>query len=95
MFDGVLTVRDRCPVCALDLRDHDTGDGPAVLVFFLLATIIVVLVLWVEFRFSPPVWVHVVVWPIVTVVLAIALMRPFKATMVALQFKHRSSEMGL
>jgi uncharacterized protein (DUF983 family) len=39
--------------------------------------------------------VHAVLWPIVTVPLAIALMRPLKAALVALQFRHRASEMGL
>ncbi len=88
-------MRDQCPVCGLNLREHDTGDGPAVLVFFVLATVVIALVFWVEFTFSPPLWVHAVIWPIVTVPLAIALLRPFKAAMVALQFRHRASEMGL
>lgn len=95
VFAGLLTVRDTCAVCGLDLRQHDSGDGPAVLVFFLLATIIVALVFWVEFSFAPPLWVHAVLWPTITIPLAIALMRPFKAAMVALQFQHRASEMGL
>ncbi len=95
LFAGVLAVRERCAVCGLDLREHDSGDGPAVLVFFVLATIVIGLVFWVEFTFSPPLWVHAVLWPVVTIPLAIALMRPLKAAMVALQFKHRASEMGL
>lgn len=91
----MLAIRERCPVCALDLREHDSGDGPAVLVFFVLATIVVALVFWVEFTFNPPLWVHVVLWPLVTFPLAIALIRPTKAAMVALQYRLRSSEMGL
>ena len=95
VFTGLLTVRDSCRVCGLDLRAHDSGDGPAVLVFFVLATIVVLLAVWTEFTFSPPLWVHAVLWPLVTIPLAIVLMRPLKAAMVALQFRHRASEMGL
>ena len=95
LFSGVLTVRDRCEVCGLDLRAHDCGDGPASLVIFVLGAIIVAMAFWVEFHFSPPFWVHLVVWPIITVPLAIFLMRPLKAALVALQFQHRASEMGL
>ena len=95
VFQGLLTVRDRCPVCGLDLREHDTGDGPTVLVIFVLGTIVVGLAFWVEFTFEPPLWVHAVLWPAVTVPLAIALMRPMKAGLIALQYKHRASEMGL
>jgi uncharacterized protein (DUF983 family) len=60
---GALSVRDQCDVCGLDLRAHDSGDGPASLVIFPLGAILVGLVVWVEFRFNPPVWVHLVLWP--------------------------------
>ncbi len=95
LYQGLLSVRDTCPVCGLDLRQNDTGDGPAVFVTFFLCAVIVGLAFWVEFTFAPPFWVHAVVWPVVAVVLAVALMRPAKAAMVALQYRTRSSEMGL
>jgi uncharacterized protein (DUF983 family) len=93
LFTGLLTVRQRCPVCGLDLRAHDSGDGPAVLVIFVLATVVVGLAFWVEFRFTPPLWVHAILWPVVTIPLAVLMMRPFKAALVALQFRYRASEM--
>ena len=82
-------------MCGLDLRDCDTGDGAIVGVIMVLGAIVVALAFWVEFRFSPPLWVHAVLWPLVTVPLAVAMMRPAKAALVALQFRHRASEMGL
>jgi uncharacterized protein (DUF983 family) len=60
-----------------------------------LGAIIVILAFWVEFRFEPPLWVHAILWPSITLPLAILLMRPMKAALVALQFRHRSTEMGL
>jgi uncharacterized protein (DUF983 family) len=39
--------------------------------------------------------VHAVLWPVVTIPLAVLMMRPAKAALVALQYRHRSSEMGL
>jgi uncharacterized protein (DUF983 family) len=95
LFQGVLTVRDRCAVCGLDLRVHDTGDGPAVGVILVLGAIVVTLAFWVEFHFSPPLWVHAVLWPLVTLPGAILMMRPMKAALVALQYQHRKTEMGL
>ncbi len=95
LFSGLLTIRDRCDVCGLDLHAHDSGDGPASLAVFAVGAIVVGLAFWVEFRFEPPLWIHVIIWPLVTVPLTIALMRPLKAALVALQYKHRSSEMGL
>ena len=95
LYTGLLTVRDCCPVCGLDLRQADTGDGPAVFVMFFLSAVVVGLVFWVEFTFSPPLWVHAVLWPLPTFALAIVVMRPVKALMVALQYRNRASEMGL
>ncbi len=95
LYSGLLTVRERCAVCGLDLRAADTGDGPAVFVMFFLSIVVVGLALWVEYAFSPPLWVHAVLWPLPTLALAIAVMRPAKALMVALQYRTRASEMGL
>ncbi len=95
LYRGLLTIRDRCAVCDLDLSAHDTGDGAAVPVILVLGSIVVGLAFVVEFRFSPPLWVHAVLWPLVTVPLAIVMMRPVKAALVAQQYRTRSSEMGL
>ena len=95
LFNGLLEVRERCPVCDLDLRGHDAGDGAMVGVILVLGALVVLAAFWVEFTFSPPLWVHAVLWPVVTVPAAIGLMRPVKAALVALQYRHRAAEMGL
>jgi uncharacterized protein (DUF983 family) len=95
LFKGLLEVRETCTACGLDLRQHDTGDGAAVFVILLLGALVVGGAFWVEFHFSPPLWVHAILWPLVTIPAAILLMRPAKAALVALQYRHRSSEMGV
>jgi len=86
-------VRDRCAVCGLGLAGNDVGDGPAALIILVLGGVVVGLAFWVEFRFSPPLWVHALLWPAVTVPAAILLMRPMKAGLVAAQYRYRQSEM--
>jgi uncharacterized protein (DUF983 family) len=95
LFHGLLEVRETCEVCGLDLREHDSGDGPAVFVVFFLGIIVVGLAFFVDFHFSPPLWVHAVLWPLITIPLAILMMRPAKAALVALQYRHRRGELGL
>lgn len=63
-------------------------------VILVLGAIVVGLAFWVEFRFEPPLWLHALLWPAITLPLAILLMRPAKAALVALQYRHRSGEMG-
>jgi len=82
-------VRDRCAVCGLDLSHQDTGDGAAFAVILLLGGLVIWMAFWVEFHLSPPLWVHALIWPIFTVPVAILMMRPLKAALVALQYRHR------
>jgi len=95
MFKGLLTLQSSCPVCGLNYAQSDTGDAGAVILIMVLGFIVVGMAFWVEFHFSPPLWVHAVLWPIVTIPLAVLLMRPMKAALVASQFQHRPDEMGL
>ena len=90
LFDGVLSVAPRCAVCGLDVSQHDAGDGPAVLVILVLGAIVVALAAIVEFKLEPPFWVHVVLWVPVTLGGAILLLRPLKAWLIALQYRHLS-----
>ncbi len=82
-------------MCGLDLGRSDTGDAGAVGVIMVLGALVVGMAFWVEFHLSPPLWVHAILWPVVTIPLAVLIMRPVKAALVAAQFRHRSHEMGL
>jgi uncharacterized protein (DUF983 family) len=95
LFTGLLTLRPACPVCGLNFNQSDTGDAGAVGVIMVLGAIVVGLAFWVDFTFMPPLWVHAILWPLVTIPLAILIIRPVKAALVAVQYHTRSSEMGL
>jgi uncharacterized protein (DUF983 family) len=94
LFDGFLTLAERCDACGADLRKADSGDGPAVFIIFVLGALVVPLALWVESAFQPPYWVHVAIWPIAILAGTLALLRPFKATLIALQYRHKASDSG-
>jgi len=92
LFAGLLTVNPSCPVCRLDLRAQDAGDGPAVFVIFFLGMIVVGLAAFVELRFEPPIWVHLVLWTPLILVGAVLLLRPLKAGLIGLQYRHHRLE---
>ena len=50
------------------------------------------LALWLEAAWAPPTWVHLAVWPPVIIALAILMLRPMKATLVAYHFKNLRHE---
>ena len=88
LYAGLLHVRPACEICGLDLSAQDAGDGPAVFVIFLLGLIVVGLAAVVEIRFSPPIWVHLLIWTPLILAGAIAMLRPLKAGLIALQYRH-------
>jgi uncharacterized protein (DUF983 family) len=92
LFRSGLILREKCERCGLNFAFADSGDGPAVFAIFILGIIVLLGALVVEFRIGPPVWVHVVLWGVLTPLLAFGLLRVLKASLIALQYKHDAGE---
>jgi uncharacterized protein (DUF983 family) len=88
LYNGLLSVAPRCAVCGLDLAAQDAGDGPAVFVVLILGALVVGLAILVEVEFAPPMWVHLVLWTPVIFGGAILMLRPLKAWLIAMQYRH-------
>jgi uncharacterized protein (DUF983 family) len=92
LFRRWLTVAPNCTRCHLDYGVFDPGDGPAVFVILIEGALVMGGVLWVEFTFNPPLWVHGVIWLPLTGILTLGMLRFVKALLLILQFHHRSGE---
>ncbi len=82
-------MRQACEICGLDLSEQDAGDGPAVFAILFLGMIVVGLAALVEIKLAPPIWVHLVLWTPLILAGALAMLRPLKAGLIALQYRHR------
>lgn len=92
LFDGYLATRERCDQCGLDYGFVDSADGPAVFIIMIVGFLIVGLALLVEVAFSPPLWLHMIVWTPLILGLTIGLLRPLKGLMIALQYRNKAAE---
>ena len=92
LFKGYLTVREKCEVCGLDFSRADSGDGPAIFIILIAGAIVGAAVLYVELAWQPAYWVHGLVALVLGVGLPLALLRPFKGVMIALQYRHGAAE---
>lgn len=92
LFRSGLVLRERCERCGLSYAFADSGDGPAVFAIFILGFLVLGGALLVEFRLEPPVWVHILLWGVLTPLLAFGLLRVLKASLIALQYKHQAGE---
>ena len=92
MFDGYLNIAARCAHCGLDYAMFDAGDGPAVFVVLIVGAIVCAGALYVEFTFSPPYWVHAVLWIPAILILTFGFLRLTKTALLVLQYKHHAGE---
>jgi uncharacterized protein (DUF983 family) len=95
LFSKGLVLRDGCERCGLSYAFADAGDGPAVFAIFILGALVLGGALILEFKVGPPAWVHVLVWGVLTPTLAYFLLRVLKATLIALEYKHRVADNSL
>jgi uncharacterized protein (DUF983 family) len=94
VFVGYLKVRSRCESCGLDLTFAQTTEGPAVFVIFVVGFIIVGAAALTEVAFHPHPLVHLAIWIPAILILSLALLPPFKATMIALHYRNIIHEGG-
>ncbi|WP_378943882.1 DUF983 domain-containing protein [Mesorhizobium sp. ANAO-SY3R2] len=92
LFSGFLTVAKQCGVCRLDNSFADAGDGPAVFVILIIGFVVVGLALWMEVNFSPPTWLHLLLWIPLTVVLSLGSLRLIKGVLITLQYRNKAAE---
>jgi uncharacterized protein (DUF983 family) len=92
LFSGYLTVAQRCSVCGLEYAGFDAGDGPAVFVILIVGFLVAGGALLVEVAFSPPYWVHAIIWLPAIIILTTTLLRFMKGLLLVLQYKHQAHE---
>jgi uncharacterized protein (DUF983 family) len=92
LFSGFLTLGRSCSECGLDYGFADAGDGPAVFIILVVGFLVTGSALLTEALYSPPYWVHALLWIPACIGLPLLLLRPFKATMIGLQYRHNARE---
>jgi uncharacterized protein (DUF983 family) len=92
LFQGFLDIRPQCDSCGLDYKFADSGDGPAVFIVLLAGFVVVTCALVTEFKYSPPFWVHALLWGPLILATTLLPLRPLKGLMIALQYHHKAAE---
>jgi len=92
LFQGFLSLRPRCEHCGLDFSFADSADAPAFFIMFFSGFIVAGSALAVEVLYSPPYWVHAVLWGPLILITTLVPLRPLKGLMIALQYHHKAAE---
>lgn len=54
--------------------------------------IILSLALYVEFAFHPPIWLHLLLWPVLTVASVVGFLRVAKGMLLILEYRNKARE---
>jgi uncharacterized protein (DUF983 family) len=92
LFSGFLNIAPRCQACGLDFGFADSADGPAVFVILFVGFVIAGAALVVEIAYSPPIWLHAILWGPLVLIFCLGLLRPLKGVLVALQYVNRAEQ---
>ena len=86
LFSSFLKTVDRCERCDQEIHHHRADDLPAYLVIFVVGHIVVGAFMGVEASVTLSSWQHLAIWVPVTIVSALALLKPTKGAVVGLQW---------
>lgn len=92
IFTGFLMLKPACSHCGLNLHFADSGDGPAVFVSLIGGFLVLGAALWTELRYEPPFYVHLLIFLPLTLLVCLGLLRPLKATLIALQYRNKAEQ---
>lgn len=94
MFRKWLKLQDKCPGCGLDYSFAAPDDGPAFFSLFFVAFPLTFLVVWLQVKFDPPFWVHLVTsFPLLGIGCILPL-QYIKGWLVASQYANKAQEAG-
>lgn len=92
LFDGVASFAPKCRACGLDFDQFNVGDGPAGFLTLIVGAVITVLAVVTDLKFSPPWWVHVILWVPLTSLAVIGSLRLAKAWLLRAEYSRKARE---
>jgi len=92
LFKGLVTFAPKCRACGLDIAAFNVGDGPAAFLIFIVGGVVTGLAIWLELAAEPPFWVHLLLWPVVTLALVVLLLRIGKGMLLSLEYRNAARE---
>lgn len=92
LFQNSVGFAPKCRVCQLDFSAFNVGDGPAAFLVLIIGAAISGLAISLELGMKPPFWVHLLIWPPVTIIAVILSLRIAKAALLVLEYRNSARE---
>ncbi|MCU0884515.1 MAG: DUF983 domain-containing protein [Beijerinckiaceae bacterium] len=94
MFGRYLKVNPVCEACGEEMFHEEAHDFPPYITISIVAHVVLLGVVLAEQHGNWPMWLHMAIWPVLTIILALALMQPVKGAVVGYQWARRMHGFG-
>jgi uncharacterized protein (DUF983 family) len=92
LFGGMISFAPICRACGLNFSAFNVGDGPAAFLTLIIGAVVVLGAVSLELAASPPFWVHLLIWPAVTLGLVIGGLRIGKAALLISEYRNAAHD---
>ena len=92
LYDGVISFAPKCRACGLDFSAFNVGDGPAAFLTLIIGAVVSALAIWLQLRFEPPFWVHIILWVPLSTFAVLAGLRYGKSKLLAAEYRRNAGE---
>ena len=92
LFAGVARFAPKCGACGLDYAAFNVGDGPAALLTLIVGAVVVFGAVSLQLAAEPPFWVHLLIWPALTLGLVLLGLRTAKGALLASEYRNAARE---
>jgi len=95
LFGRFLKVVEACDHCGAELHHHRADDFPPYLTIFVVGHVVVGAMTIASTETDWPDWVHMAIWPALTLLLSLLLIQPLKGAVVGFQWAKRMHGFGV
>ena len=92
MFGHLTGFAPNCRACGLDFSAFNVGDGPAAFLILIIGALVTGLAIALELSLKPPIWLHLLLWPPITLIAVLMSLRVTKAGLLALEYRNSARE---
>jgi uncharacterized protein (DUF983 family) len=85
IFSRYVKTHKKCSKCGINFSEYKSDDGPAYFTIFIVGHILIPLILLTEKHLSPPTFIQMIIWPLITTILTLWLLPKIKGAFLAFQ----------
>jgi uncharacterized protein (DUF983 family) len=90
MFHAYLKVSEACPKCGEELHHQRADDAPPYVTIFIVGHVVAAMLMVADGHYPElPMWIHMVVWPLVATLMSLWLLPRIKGALIGYQWALR------